>query len=240
MKNQLIFIFLMLFSLQFTHLSPLYAQEKHPLSIQDLESRFAETPTTESAKELSKAYIKTATGAYKRKHNDSLQLFLNKCQETWRRVVPQNEKTQAHAFLDIGSFYINVKNYALADSFLTIANDFAIKGKDEEFKCIIQLRLSKAYMSRGFMQKAAEVLYPWKDKIESFNDIEVKKLAYMRLGEFYKFYSTPEKAASAMSCFKRCLAILEENLPANHPNLFEPLSAIYNTHCNNKQFDSKT
>ena len=238
MEHQLKILLFTLFALQFAPFSPLFGQDKPPLSIQDLESRFAEKPTTEIAKELSRAYIKTAMGAYKRKQNDSLHLFLNKCQETWRRVVPQNEKTKAHAFLDIGSFYINVKNYVLADSFLTIANDFAIKGKDEEFKCIIQLRLSKAYMSRGFMQKAAEVLYPWKDKIESFTDFEVKKMAYMRLGEFYKFYTTPEKAVLAMSCFKRCLTILEENLPPNHPNLFEPLSAIYNTHCNNKQFDS--
>ena len=131
-----------------------------------------------------------------------------------------------------------MKSFALADSFLTIANDYAIKSKDEEFKCVVQLKLSKVYMARGLMQKAAELLYPWPDKIESFSDIEVKKRAYMTLGEFYQFYGTPEKMVLAMSYFKRCLAVLEEALPPNHPSLLGPLGAIYSTYCHNEQFDS--
>ncbi len=239
MENKQIILLCTFFALQVMPFSEIYGQDKHPLpSIQDLERRFAATPTTESATALSRAYIKSANVAYKRNQNDSLQLFLNKCQETWQRVVPQNERTQAQSFIDIGSFYIIVKSFALADSFLTIANDYAIKSKDEEFKCVVQLKLSKVYMERGLMQKAAELLYPWPDKIESFSDIEIKKRAYMTLGEFYQFYGTPEKMALAMSYFKRCLAVLEEDLPPNHPSLLGPLGAIYNTYCHNEQFDS--
>lgn len=238
MENKQIILLCTFFALQLMPFSEIYGQDKHSLSIQDLESRFAATPTTESATALNRAYIKSATVAYKRKQNDSLQLFLNKCQETWQRVMPQNEQTQAQGFVDIGSFYIILKSFALADSFLTIANDYAIKCDDEEFKCVVQMKLSKVYMARGLMQKAAEMLYPWQDKIESFTDIEVKKRAYMTLGEFYQFYDTPEKMALAMSSFKRCLAVLEEALPPNHPSLLGPLGSIYNTYCHNEQFDS--
>jgi len=239
MKYKQIILLCTLFALQLMPFSHLHGQDKYThLSIQALESRFAATPTTETATALSGSYIKSATTAYKRNQNDSLQLFLKKCQETWQRVVPQNEQTQAQSFVDIGSFYIDVKSFALADSFLTIANDYMINSGDEEFKCYVQLRLSKVYMARGLMQKAAELLYPWQDKIQSFSDSEVKKQAYMRIGEFYQFYGTLEKMVLALPYFERSLAITEETFPLNYSNFIGPLGAMYNNYCYRNKLDS--
>lgn len=53
----------MLFVLQFASFSLLHGQDKYPLSIHDLESRFAT---------LNRTYIKSATVVYKRKENHRL------------------------------------------------------------------------------------------------------------------------------------------------------------------------
>lgn len=209
-----------------------------PLSINALESRFAASPNAETAKNLSQAYLDAAKTAYKRKHNDSIPFFLNKSQALWEKDMPQTARNKAESFFAIGGFYLEIKNYVLADNFFTKANEWALQTDDDAFKCSVQLEWAYVKVLRGLMEEAADLVSRWQDKIESFGDPMLKKQAFQRVGAFYNAYGTPEKARLALPYLKRGLAIAEETLGPNHPRIVFNLGVLRNTYKTIGQIDS--
>ncbi|MBL7815001.1 MAG: response regulator [Saprospiraceae bacterium] len=199
-------------------------------SLQDLEQEFVRVPSYDNAQTLSSAYMEMAVAVNKRKHPDSIAHFLSKSQATWQRVSPQNAKVKAQTFVDIAGFYLYVKNYILADSFYTKANDWALQTGDEEYKCYVQMEWAYVKTMRGLMQDAANLVHKWQDKIEGFANPIIKRRAFQRVGAFYNAYGTPEKARIAIPYLRRGVEVAESYLGTNHPQMVFNLGILRNTY----------
>ena len=199
-------------------------------SLSELEQNFGKDPNFDNAQMLSNGYLELAAAVYKRKHQDSLPFFFQKSQSVWQRVVPQNAKAKAQSFMVIGDFYLDVKNYVLADSFFTKASEWALQTDEAEYQCSVQMEWAYVKTVRGLMQEAANLVNRWQDKIESFSNPLIKKQAFQRVGAFYNAYGTPEKAKLAVPYLKRGVEIAEAYLGPNHPRLVFNLGILRTTY----------
>ena len=103
MASPIICLIWFLFLSAFTGI--LSAQTSPPMSkIGELEQRFADLPNTTNADALSKAYSDLARATILRQRPDSMLLYVDKIQQTWQHVKPQNAFAKAKYFSEAGRF----------------------------------------------------------------------------------------------------------------------------------------
>jgi len=192
----------------------------HLPNLAELERRFGSQPNTANASALSYAYLEFAKATVLRKQPDSMQLFLGKSQQTWRRVRPQNAYTQAKYFADMGYFYYGFKReYAVADSFYQLANPWVFKSDSTDFITLTQLELANVYLLRGFKQKGADLIQKWENKVEQVADKKMRSRCFDRLSRFYESIDNIGAMEHAIYYFKRSLAIAQEIEEPGSPRL---------------------
>ncbi len=223
----------LLFACLLTFPGHLSAQTHSPLpGLLELEQKFATQPNTANANALSKACIELAKATILRKQPDSMQLFLDKSQQTWRLVKPQNAFAKAMYYAETGRFYYRFKReYVVADSFYQLANPWIFQTDSIEFMTVSQIELANIYLQRGFKQKGVDLVQQWLDNVEHIADKKIKSYCFDELRRFYQSIGKPEALERAMYYATRDFAIAQEIYEPNDPRLLTyycQMETIYN------------
>ncbi|MBL7816453.1 MAG: response regulator [Saprospiraceae bacterium] len=237
-RNLLIFLILHGLSPIFSSAQSSVAPTQSTVTGAKLEETFAQQPTFENAEALNNAYFRLAELALSRKRRDSVQLILNKGQQAWLRVMPQNALTKAKAYLSVANFYDTFSDWGLADSAYTLANTWVLQTDSLDLIGITQLNHANVYQMRGSVEKAMKIVKEWEVKVPSFTNKIVQAESFRKIGFFYRALSKPETATLSSYYIQRALALAEAAYPPNDTKISRYFVAAVHDYRNRGKIDS--